>query len=84
MERTAREVRENTLATFFNGLLLMDTPMLAEQEILRFISFIWIQYTALTTCSDQWTIGTHCKRERERERVSGIVPSVNLHVDNNE
>ena len=38
---TAGEVRMNSSVTFFYGLLQMDTPVLANQQELTYISSVW-------------------------------------------
>ena len=46
---TAKEIRINSQVTFLYGLLLMDTPVLTDQQRLTFIYFVWTLDTAKRT-----------------------------------
>ena len=52
---------------FFCGPLQRDVPVLADQQELIYISFVWTLDAVWKTCWEQWMIGTN----RERESQSG-------------
>ena len=58
--RHAWEVTTNSQATFFYGVLNMDTPVLTEQQRFTYIISVW---TPMQVCQERWIIIT----ERERE-----------------
>ena len=72
MRVTSREARTNSLMTFFSRLLHMDVPVLANQQKLIYIRFVWTLNTVWKICRERWMIGMDGETERQRERVREI------------
>ena len=65
----AVEVRMNPYIELSNGLPLMDTPVLVEQQALSYISIVQTLETVERTSQERWKIRMEwLERERERER----------------
>ena len=52
---------------FSGGLPLLDTPVLAEQQVLTFVSSTRTPDAVSMTKQERWRIGTDDNRERQRE-----------------
>ena len=66
--RTAGEVRANSKVMFSYGLLHIDVPVLANQQRLKYTSYVQTLDAVKRTCKEQWKIG----REWERESDKGL------------
>ena len=70
---TAGEVKTDSLATFSNGLLHIDTPILADKHELTFISFVQTLDAIKKTYKEWWPIGMNDERESRESMLLACI-----------